>query len=317
MSTPHALPFSIGKLNLKHRLIQGPLAGFSCAPFRELFTLYTPPAYCVSEMISAHDVVHKHQTDSRYLYRSPKEGILCYQIAGSDPMIMSEAAIKLESIGADIIDINCGCPKPKIRKKGAGSMLLDNPERLISIVSSVRLAIQCPLTVKIRLQGSQKDVELAKKIENAGADALIVHGRRWQEGYDQPCNLEQIAAIKRSLLIPVIANGDIQDSDSLDQTLQATSCDALMIARAGTGKPWIYEELLQGHPTKLVDNAQLANVFVIHVQQLASLESEHQAVLQSKSLIRYYFKNKLGSDDLQYFYRLSNLREIESFFMSL
>lgn len=316
MSALHTLPFSIGKLNLKHRLIQGPLAGFSCAPFRELFTLYTPPAYCVSEMISAHDVVHKHQADSRYLYRSPKEDILCYQIAGSDPMIMSEAAIKLEGIGADIIDINCGCPKPKIRKKGAGSMLLDDPERLIAIVSSVRLAIQCPLTVKIRLQGNQKDIELAKTIENAGADALIVHGRRWQDSYEQPCNLEQIAAMKQSLSIPIIANGDIQDSDSLQQTLRATSCDALMIARAGTGKPWLYEELLRGHSTTPIDDAQLASLFIIHVQQLASLESEHQAVLQSKSLIRHYFKNKLGSDDLQRFYRVSNLREVESFFLS-
>ena len=107
----------LGGLQLHNRLIQGPLAGFSCAPFRALFSRYDAPAYCVSEMISAHDVLNKHEANSRYLYRSPQENKLCYQISGTDPFIMAEAATKLAALKADLIDINCGCPKTKIRKK--------------------------------------------------------------------------------------------------------------------------------------------------------------------------------------------------------
>lgn len=302
-------PLLIGSLELKHRLIQGPLAGFSCAPFRELFSLFTAPAYCVSEMLSAHDVLHKHEPDGRYLYRSPKEDVLCYQIAGTDPTLMSEAAIKLEHLGADLIDINCGCPKPKIRKKGAGSMLLEDPQRLLAIVKSIRLAIQCPLTVKIRLQGNKNDIELAKSIADVGADALIVHGRRWQDDYDTPCNLQQIAQIKQSLSIPVIANGDIKDIESLQQTIEQTGCDGLMISRAGSGKPWLFQELLSD-ATPHIDHVRLVNLFMTHLEQLTTLESEHQAVLQSKSLVRYYFKNRLSNDDLQAYYHLSSLKEI-------
>src|SRR5690349_17736228 len=106
-------PFTIGSLQLPNRLIQGPLAGFSCAPFRRLFTLFLPPAYCVSEMLSAQDVIHKHTLESRYLYRAPDEGRLCYQISGTNPELMAMAAAKLEQAGADLIDINCGCPKTK------------------------------------------------------------------------------------------------------------------------------------------------------------------------------------------------------------
>ncbi len=305
-------PLSIGSLTLKHRLIQGPLAGFSCAPFRQLFSLFTPPAYCVSEMLSAHDVLHKHQPNGRYLYRSPEEEVLCYQIAGTDPTVMAEAAIKLEHLGADLIDINCGCPKPKIRKKGAGSMLLEEPQRLLAIVKAIRLAIQCPLTVKIRLQGNINDIALARGIADAGADALIVHGRRWRDDYDQPCDLQQIAQIKQSISIPVIANGDIADLYSLQRALVKTGCDGVMIGRAGTGKPWIFQELLGGEKGN-IDYARLTTLFITHLQLLTALESEHQAVLQSKSLVRYYFKDRLSIDELQTYYRLSSLQEIESF----
>ena len=164
-------PLLLGSLQLKNRLIQGPLAGYSCAPFRQLFNQFMPPAYCVSEMLSAHDVLHKHQPNERYLFRGEAEKTLCYQIAGTCPTLMAEAAIKLEHLKASIIDINCGCPKPKIRKKGAGSALLEKPELLIKIVKAVRSAIKCPLTVKIRLMNSEKNIVLAKEIADAGAAA--------------------------------------------------------------------------------------------------------------------------------------------------
>lgn len=308
-------PLLIGSLSMKNRLIQGPLAGYSCAPFRELFSQFTPPAYSVSEMLSAQDVLTKHRPHERYLYRGKNEKILCYQLAGTDPKLMASAATKLVEIHADLIDINCGCPKPKIRKKGAGSALLENQSQLIKIVSAIRQAIKCPLTVKIRLQGSEKDIQLAKAIAEEGADALIIHGRRWTDDYARPCDYQQIAAIKQTIDIPVIANGDIHDLTSLHHAWRETQCDGFMISRASTGKPWLFQELLTQKTTPL-NHATSLSMFMTHLQGLAKLETEYQAVLQSKSLVHYYFKNQLNNEFFSLYYQLKNLHDIENALIS-
>lgn len=305
-------PLKIGTLSLPHRLIQGPLAGYSCAPFRELFYQFIPPAYCVSEMISAHDLVNKHQLQSRYLYKAPKEKYLAYQLSGSDPSCLAKAAFYLEQIGASLIDINCGCPKPKIRKKGAGSALLENPQQLVSIIKAVKRAISIPLTIKIRLHGNQDDLTLARQIEQAGADALIIHGRHWQDNYSTSCNLEQIGHIKRVIRIPVIANGDIRNETQLSKAWDISGCDAVMISRAGTGQPWLYQQLLTQQKLNITINHKI-HLFMHHLQGLATLENEFKAVLQSKSLIRYYFKNDLRREQLLSFYQLNSLEHIHLF----
>lgn len=305
-------PWQIGSLTLSHRLIQGPLAGYSCAPFRVLFNEFTPPAYCVSEMSSALDVLHKHSEQSRYIYRAPQERLLAYQISGTEPEVLAQAALRLEQLGADLIDINCGCPKNKIRKKGAGSALLENPKRLIAIIEKVRAAISIPLTIKIRLQDQEQNISLAQDIAAAGASALIVHGRRWTDDYDIACNLQQIAQIKQNIAIPVIANGDISNKEDLEQAIVQTGCDAYMIARGGSGRPWLYQELLQGQ-TEVIDSATKINLFMQHLAGLAALEDEYKAVLQSKSLIRYYFKRYLTPEQLNAFYKLSSLTQIAHF----
>ncbi|HAT8700886.1 TPA: tRNA-dihydrouridine synthase family protein [Legionella pneumophila subsp. pneumophila] len=305
-------PLQIGSLKLPHRLIQGPLAGYSCAPFRDLFNIYTPPAYCVSEMCSAIDILHKHSSQSRYIYRAPTEKLLAYQISGNEPHVLAEAAAKLQSLGADLIDINCGCPKSKIRKKGAGSALLEDPQKLIAIISRVRAAISIPLTIKIRIQNNEKDLTLAKQIEDAGAHALIVHGRRWTEDYDIPCNWQQIANIKNAVNIPVIVNGDISDIFSLRKALEISVCDGFMISRAGTGKPWLYRDLLNLETNDVAFDEKL-KLFMLHLEGLSYLENEHKAVLQSKSLVRYYFKKQLNEQQLQQFYQLGSLMEIKDF----
>lgn len=307
-------PFKIGALTLPNRLIQGPLAGYSCAPFRQLFYRYTPPAYCVSEMISAHDALNKHQPESRYLYRAPEEARLCYQLSGNEPSIVAAAAVRMQALGADLIDLNCGCPKAKIRKKGAGSALLDEPDRLLDIIRSVRAAITVPFSVKIRITGDGRDIALATAIEQAGADALIVHGRRWTDDYDIACNLSQIALIKQAVNLPVIANGDIADHATLTQAVETTGCDAYMIARAGSGHPWLYEQLLaKPESSTLVTRAARISCFMEHLDGLASLESEYQAVLQSKSLLCYYFKNVLSESQLRAYYALDGLPAINLF----
>lgn len=305
-------PFSIGNLKLPHRLIQGPLAGYSCAPFRESFHRFIAPAYCVSEMISAVDIIQKHSDQSRYIYRSPIERILAYQISGTDPHIMAQAALQLQNKGADLMDINCGCPKTKIRKKGAGSALLEQPEQLSHIIKAVREAITIPLTVKIRIQGNAHDVALAQLIEASGADALIVHGRRWIDDYDIQCNFHQIAKIKEAINIPVIANGDISSVTSLQQAINISNCDGFMIGRAGSGRPWLYQELLEQRHVEL-SASEKRDLFLNHLEGLASLEDEYKAVLQSKSLIRYYFRGEFSEEQLNGFYRLNSLGDIRDF----
>lgn len=305
-------PFQLGRLTLPHRLIQGPLAGYSCAPFRSLFYQYTAPAYAVSEMISATDVLHKHAPDSRYLHRAAVEQRLAYQLSGTEPQIMADAALRLQQLGADLIDVNCGCPKLKIRKKGAGSALLAQPELLVRIISTMRTVLTIPLTVKIRLQEPGIDRELACAIAEAGADGLIVHGRRWQDDYDVACDLARIGLIKQQLSIPVIANGDIADSLSLARARELSGCDAFMIGRAGSGKPWLFQELLQGeHTPRQFDEKK--TVFMQHLHGLACLEHEFKAVLQSKSLIRYYFRAFFSEQQLATFYQLNTLTAIEDF----
>ncbi len=280
--------FKIGSLVFSHGLIQGPLAGFSCSPFRESFSAYQMPDYCVSEMISAHDVLYKHAPGSRYLHRSTKEGILCYQLSGTKADELAAAASKLEALGADLIDINCGCPKPKIRKKGAGSALLENPANLLHMIRQVKSEISIPLTVKIRIQDREKDKQLTLAIQEAGADALIVHGRTYRDDYNKPCDYQAIAHIKSYLQIPVIANGDIYDTASLMKAYQETGCDALMISRAGCGRPWLYQHLMFGEKKILL--SECLDVFKQHVMALSDLEGEFQALIQSRSLMKYYFR---------------------------
>lgn len=307
-------PFRIGMLELPHRLIQGPLAGFSCAPFRRIFFNFTAPAYSVSEMISSQDILQKHTWTSRYLYRDPNEKVLAYQIAGNQPEIMGAAAIKLQALGADLIDINCGCPKAKIRKKNAGSALLEpeQEDRLIKIIHAVKNTINCPLTIKIRLSPVSDSLVLVKKIADAGADALIVHGRTWLQDYHVPCDFKQIAAIKKALTIPVIANGDIDHFSYLKKMVHETGCDAYMISRAGTGKAWLFHELLSGK-SLAIPYAQKIALFMQHLTGLANLENEYKAVLQSKTLVRYYFPEmRKNPSCMQDFYRLTTLQAIET-----
>lgn len=308
--------FSIGSLTLKNRLIQGPLAGFSAAPFRELFYQFEAPAFCVSEMLSANDILTKHSPNSRYLHRGVSEKVLAYQLSGTDPLIMAKAAYHLQNLGADLIDINCGCPKGKIRKKGAGSALLENLPQLLKMIRELKQAISIPLTLKIRIQHHEKDIELAKSVEQAGVDALIIHGRTWRQDYDIPSDWKYIAHLKKQITIPVIANGDIADADSLASALKITNCDAFMISRAGSGKPWLFRNLLNGTKEE-PDLPQRIALFLQHVQGLVHLEGEHVALLQSRSLLRYYFRGLFPETILPLFYSLKSWSQLEPLLASI
>ena len=280
---------------------------------RRLVYQFMPPAYCVSEMLSAHDFAVTKSARRRYLDRSIEENILCYQLSGTHAEHLFIAAQLLATCGADLIDINCGCPKGKIRKKGAGSALLETPDLLVALITQVRAAISIPLTVKLRLHHPDTDNQLAQRLEQAGADALIVHARRAVDDYNVSCNWQQVAAIKRSVSIPVIANGDMATETQLASIYEQTGCDAFMISRAGCGQPWLFERLLTGTEPKHSQKA----LFKQHLHALAALENEHQAILQSKSLVRYYFRNNLNTAQLEHFLAMQQLSELDNWLLKL
>lgn len=307
-------PLTIGTKTFAHNLIQGPLAGYSCAPFRKLFYQYTPPAYCVTEMISAHDIVHNKNYRSRYVWRDPAERFLCYQLSGNCMNTLRTAAAMVTDLGADLIDLNCGCPKPKMRKKHCGSYLLDHPNQVAELIMAMKSATTLPITVKIRVDGDsgeKRHLAVAQSAAQAGASALIVHGRHWTEGYQMPCRLDPIREITAAVSIPVIGNGDVHDIISLKRMLQ-TGCAGVMLSRVGTGKPWIYQQLLReistGHYTP--PGNDLTELFLQHITGLAQLENEFTALLQGRKLLRYYFRDHLSAARLQEFYGLTNLADL-------
>lgn len=284
--------FFIGRLKLENRLIQAPLAGISCAPFRELFSLFIKPAYAVTEMISANSILENNDLiNRRYLSHSKNEGKWCIQLSGSDPKKLASAVKICEKYKPDLIDLNCGCPKPKIRAKGFGSALMDNPNKLREVVQALREATNLPLTVKIRTAGQTNDeryLESASIIANSGADAIIVHGRHFSEDYDVPVNYLQIKKISEIVNIPVIANGDIYDLDSLQKALNSSGASAVMIGRASIGKPWLFQQLL----TNSLDPSWEERIVLFnqHICQLSILEqNEFKALLQGRRLIKWYF----------------------------
>jgi tRNA-dihydrouridine synthase B len=303
--------FNIGQLQLNSRLIQGPLAGISCAPFRELFSFYKKPAYAVTEMISAKSIVNNQNLNPRYLYKSNQEGLLCIQLSGNDPEIMYKAVKICLNYNPNLIDLNCGCPEPKVRKKGCGSALMDTPDTLKNVIEAIRAATSMPITVKIRTSGNTKDnnyLNALNVIQKAKADAIIVHGRHHTENYDISANYQQIKNIVENSSIPIIANGDVHDKESMQRCFEETNASGIMISRASIGRPWIYQELLdnKNKPSK----TECLAIFKYHIEQLINLENNEQvAVMQARRLIKYYFPS-LNSDYLKKCYVRNNLAEL-------
>lgn len=306
--------FHIGTLKLKNRLIQAPLAGISCAPFRELFSLYTKPAYAVTEMISAYSVLNAQKIKPRYLAHTEQEAPWCIQLSGHDPKLIHQAIQIAAGYKPNLIDLNCGCPKPKIRMKGSGSALMDTPQTLQAVITAMRDATSLPLTAKIRTAGNTDDeryLEAATIIEACGADAILVHGRHHSEGYDVAANYQQIKKITKRVKIPVIANGDVCDVTSMQRCFDESGATALMIGRASIGKPWLFQNLLDTATEP--SSAECLRVFQQHIDRLAELEaSEQTALFQARRLLKWYFPN-LDKPQLADCYAITDLKRLYNF----
>jgi tRNA-dihydrouridine synthase B len=294
-------PLQLGGKTFPVNLIQGPLAGISCAPFRRLSWVYSQPAFNCTEMISCKTLMHKNiAAQQRFIKKDPTEGPVCFQLSANNPMELAEATKRVTEYGADLIDLNCGCPVKKIRSKGAGSSLLTDPTKLYQLITAMKQNTPVPVSIKIRVEGGSDDTfnaEVAKVVSEAGADFLIVHGRHWTEHYETPCHHDEIQFFVEQMKIPVIGNGDIACLDSLKRMF-ATGCQGVMIGRAGVGQPWLIQKLIaemtHGNFT-MPTPSEIAAIFVQHTEELiALLGNEKFAILQARKFAKYYAR---GLDD--------------------
>ena len=222
-----------------------PMAGVADRSFRQLCRGYGA-AFTVTELVSAKAVSMGDKKSHSLLQISDEERPAASQIFGSDPDAMAAAAHDAERYGADFIDINMGCPAPKVAASGGGAVLMKEPEKAEQIFRAVVRAVSLPVTVKMRAGWDAQSinaVELAKRCEAAGASAVTVHGRTREQMYAPPVNFDIIAEVKRSVSIPVIANGDITDAKSAARMYENTGCDFIMVGRGAMGAPWIFSQI--------------------------------------------------------------------------
>jgi tRNA-dihydrouridine synthase B len=293
-------PLTLGNSQFSVNIIQGPLAGVSCAPFRRLTRQYGNPAFSCTEMISCKTLIHQSSLSQRRLIAiDPGEGPVCFQLSGTDPQELAQATQLVTASGADLIDLNCGCPVKKIRSRGAGSSLLSDAGKLFQLITVMKQNTHLPVSIKIRVDANSGDKfnqEIASAVADAGADFLIVHGRHWTQHYETPCQYDEIKFFVDALRIPVIGNGDIACLSSL-QKMFATGCAGVMLGRAGVGRPWLAQQLIAGmreEEFSLPSVMQVGEMFLEHVHGLSKLlENEKFALLQSRKLAKYYARRLL------------------------
>ena len=286
----------LGQYEIENPLILGPMAGVTDWAFRtvcaELGANIT-----VTEMVSSRALVYKDQKSAKLLRKNG--GSLCgAQIFGNDPAIMAEAAVMaIEISGCDFLDINMGCPMPKIANSGDGCGLMRTPELAESIVRAVSKAVDVPVTVKCRLgwdKGSINVLDFTKRMEDSGAAMVAVHGRTRSMLYTGTADWDYIHRVKEQLTIPVIANGDICDGDSAVRCLKRTGADGLMIGRSVFGDPWIFEEVnaaLKGE--EYAGRPVLADRIAVAVEQFRLSEQDHGekiACLEARKHFAWYLR---------------------------
>lgn len=297
---------NIGGVPLKSHAVLAPMAGVSDRAYRELCVRFGA-AYCVSEMVSSKALSFNSKKSEELMEISDLERPCGIQIFGDDPKCMADAAKHALENKPDIIDINMGCPAPKISSNGSGSALMKNPLLCGEIVKAVTAVTDIPVTVKIRKgwdDDSVNAVEVAKICESAGAAAITVHGRTRQQYYKPPVDYDIIKAVRESVSVPVIANGDIDSAEKAKEVMDITGCDLVMIGRATLGNPWIFSQInayLENPNVKIhtPDLEERLGVMIEHIGKMVEYKGEHMAMLQARKLVVGYFKGMKGAAALR------------------
>lgn len=314
------MEWNIDNIKIKNQIVLAPMAGISNSAYRRICK-EMGCGLIYAEMVSDKAITFSNKKTLDMLYMTEEERPLAQQIFGSDVDSFVEAAKYInDNMHPDIIDINMGCPVPKVAVRSqAGSALLKTPEKIYEIVSAVVKAVNVPVTVKIRSGWDSKSinaVEVAKVIEKAGASAICVHPRTRSQGYSGKSDWNIIKDVKKAVSIPVIGNGDIKTPYDAKRMLEETGCDAVMIGRGVLGNPWLIKNTINYLDGKEVIEPSLidrVNMCLKHLSLLLDLKGEKIAALEIRNHIGWYFKGVKGANELKNkVYQTSNIHDIIS-----
>ena len=284
----------IGNVELENPYVLAPMAGVTDLPFRLLCREQGAGLLCM-EMVSAKAIQYNNKNTKALLEIHPEERPVSLQLFGSDPDVISEIAKQIEELPFAILDINMGCPVPKIVRNGEGSALMKNPKLVHEIVSKTAKAIQKPVTVKIRKGFDDtciNAVEIAKVIEDAGAAAVAVHGRTREQYYSGKADWDIIRQVKEAVSIPVIGNGDVTSGESALAMMRETGCDGVMIGRGSQGNPWIFSELLEYEKTGVMPERpgreEIKDMILRHARLQLDYKGEYLGIREMRKHVAWY-----------------------------
>ena len=303
----------IGDVSLKNNLILAPMAGVTDLPFRLLCKEQGAGLLCM-EMVSAKAIYFNNKNTEELLNIDDREPPVSLQLFGSDPDIISEMAKKIENRPFSILDINMGCPVPKVAGNGEGSALMKNPKLVEEIVSKTAKAIKKPVTVKIRKGFDDEHinaVEIARIAESAGAAAVAVHGRTREQYYSGKADWDIIRQVKEAVKIPVIGNGDVTSPEAARQLMETTGCDGIMIGRGAQGNPWIFRQILHwmetGEEEPKPDLEEVKSMILRHARMLVEYKGAYTGIREMRKHVAWYTAGYPNSAKLR-----ARVNEIES-----